>query len=104
MEDEVQGTATPAADPAASLMNQRSKSDNTSEPWHTPSRWEDELHDLEDELQGAMIPAADPADLPMDKNHIIHSNSISESKLSLSLEHYPMLKLLHANSNMEYWS
>ena len=104
VEDKVQGTATPTSNPAASLMNQGSKSDDTSEPWHTTSRWEDGLHNLEDELQGAMIPAADPANLPMDKNHIIHSNSISESKLSLSLENYPMLKTLHANSNMESWS
>ena len=29
---------------------------------------------------------------------------MSVDKLSLSLEHYPMLKTLHANSNMESWS
>ena len=32
-----QGTATSAADPAASLLEKRFKSDN-SEPWHTPLR------------------------------------------------------------------
>ena len=93
VEDEVQGTATPEANPAASLMNQRSKSDDKSELWHTPLQWGDALHDLEDELQGAVIPAADPANLPMNQIHIIHSTSISEGKLSLSLEHYPMLNL-----------
>ena len=40
VEDKVQGTATLAVDPAASLMNQISKSNNKPEPWHTPSRWE----------------------------------------------------------------
>ena len=45
-EDEIQGTATPAADPAASLMNQSFKSEDKSVPWHTPSRWGDKLHDL----------------------------------------------------------
>ena len=104
VEDKVQGTATPAADPAASLMNQRSKSNDKPEPWHTPSRWGDELQNLEEELQGAVIPVADPTDLPMDQSHIIHSTSMSEDKLRLSLEHYPMLKTLHANSNMESWS
>ena len=79
-------------------MNQRSKLDDKLEPWHTPSRWGDELHDLEDKLQGDVIPAADPAYLPMDQSHIIHSTSMSEGKLSLSLEHYPMLKPLHTNS------
>ena len=103
MEDKVQGTVTPAADPAASLMNQRSKSNNKPEPWHTPLRWGDELHDLEDELQGAVIPVDDPTDLPMDQSHIIHSTSMSVDKLSLSLEHYPMLKNLHTNSNMASW-
>ena len=57
--EKVQGTATPAADPAASLMKQRSKSNDNLEPWHTPSRWQYELHDLEDELQGAVTPEAD---------------------------------------------
>ena len=74
------------------------------EPWHTPLRWGDELQDLEDELQGAVIPVADPTDLPMDQRHIIHATSMSVDRLSLSLEHYPMLKTLHANSNMESWS
>ena len=39
VKDEVQGAATPAADPAASLMNQSFKSDYKPAPWHTPLRW-----------------------------------------------------------------
>ena len=95
--EEVQGTANPAADPTAYLMNQRSKSYDKSEPWHTPLRWGDELYDLEDKLQGSVIPVADPTDLPMDQIHIIHYTSMSEGKLSLNLDHYPMLKPLHTN-------
>ena len=87
VENKVQETATPAADPAASLMKHRSKSNDNPEPWHTPSQWGDELHDLEDELQGAVIPVVTPTDLPMDQSHIIHSTSMSVDKLSLSLEH-----------------
>ena len=41
VEDKVQGDATPAADPAAPLMNQSFKSDYKPAPWHTPSRWGD---------------------------------------------------------------
>ena len=37
VENKVQVTATPAADPAAPLMKQRSKSNDNPEPWHTPS-------------------------------------------------------------------
>ena len=84
----VQGTATSAADPAASLMKQRSKSNHNPEPWHTQSRWGDELQDLEHEPQGALIPVADPTDLPIDQSHSIHSTSMNVDKLSLSLEHY----------------
>ena len=85
VKNKVQGTATPAADPAVSLMKQQSKSNDNPEPWHTPSRWGDELQDFEDELQGAVIPVADPTYLPMDQSHIIHSTSMSVDKLSLSL-------------------
>ena len=96
VEDEVQGAATPAADPAASFMNQSFKSDYKPAPWHTLSRWGDELHDLAEEVQGAVIPAADPTNLPMDQSRIIHSPSMSECRLSR--EHYFMLKPLHTNS------
>ena len=101
-EEQSPRTATSAADPAASLMKQRFKSNHNSEPWHTPSRWR--VQDLEDEIQGAVIPMADPTDLTMDQSHSIHSTPMSVDKLSLSLEHYPRLKNLHANSNMESWS
>ena len=97
-----QGTATSAADPADSLMKKRMKSDNNSEPWHTPSRWG--VQDLENEIQEDMIPMSEPTDLTMDQSHSIHSTPMSVDKISLSLEHYPRLKNLHANSNMESWS
>ena len=59
---------------------------------------------MENEIQEDMILMADPKDLTMDQRHIVHSTPMSVDKLSLSLEHYPRLKNLHANSNMESWS
>ena len=46
VEYKVQGATTPAAYPAASLMNQSFKSDYKPAPWHTPSRLGEEFHDL----------------------------------------------------------
>ena len=83
MEDEVQGAATPAADPDALLMDQSFKSDYKTAPWHMPLQWDKESQNLEDEVQGAVIPAADPAALPMDQRHIIHSPYMSECRLSI---------------------
>ena len=59
---------------------------------------------MEKEIQEDVIPMVDPTDLTMDQNHSINSIPMSVDKLSLSLEYYPRLKNLHANSNMESWS
>ena len=59
---------------------------------------------MENEIQEDMILMADPTDLTMDQSHSIHSTHMSVDKLSLSLEHYPRLRNLHANLNMESWS